>query len=402
MKELEHIKSTYKELKKIYFKTILFSVLLCNLLCIIILSFIHTKETEQEILQCAQSIAHIIESSDIIISNQLTTYTKEGYLIYLVDPKEQATVSLGNTKKNEIITTELSALIQSHNFDNESLICHQFHEHYYTYTTIIDNNYIVVLFPVQRMLSTIMQYLLLFAFFSVILIGSLYFLSNRVIYRTLLPVSESHKKQEAFIVNASHELRTPITVITNSVHAMKKSIEQQDTATFEKQYRFALSECHSASNLITTMLSLAKSTHGKTITQFPPVSPDDIVISCYERYLGILKQHDRNLEIDIPDEVLQVPVQADIVLQILSIFMDNAISHNNREQITLGYYTTPASIVFFVNCKGFVQENTANDDTIHLGLGMDIARQLSDLYNGTLQIDSTNGSNSHKVSFPIR
>ncbi len=107
------------------------------------------------------------------------------------------------------------------------------------------------------------------------------------------PLSKNHKQQTEFIASASHELRSPLTVILSSIQAMEK-------ASPEEQKHFASiikNEGNRMSRLIGDMLSIANAdNHSWRI--FPaPCELDTLLLDTFEKYERLMQEKKLRLHI---------------------------------------------------------------------------------------------------------
>lgn len=221
--------------------------------------------------------------------------------------------------------------------------------------------------------------------------------------KMIRPLSENHKQQTEFIAAASHELRSPLTVILSSIQAMEK-------ASPEEQKHFASiikNEGNRMSRLIGDMLSIANAdNHSWKI--FPaPCELDTLLLDTFEKYERLMQEKKLRLHISLPEETFPLcRCDGSRISQVLSVLLDNALSYVpagkdvflSLSQGKKHFYLTVADngpgipdkqkdSVF----RRFYRADNARNSKEHFGLGLCIAREIVQLHKGTLKITDTKG-----------
>lgn len=150
--------------------------------------------------------------------------------------------------KKEIIKTAVQTKEGHFEVDDFYFICHSEQKEDCFVIAVIDRSEYHSL-----LLNTGLQIALLYCL-SVALVALLAFLSSA---RLLYPVAESFKKQRDLIANASHELKTPLTVISTNLSVIKSepttSVEEN-----EKWIQSIDAQISRMQELIQNMLELSK------------------------------------------------------------------------------------------------------------------------------------------------
>ena len=232
---------------------------------------------------------------------------------------------------------------------------------------------------------------------TAIVIISWYFIG-----RSMKPVEEATQKQHEFIAAASHELRSPLAVIQAGFSAMSpQSHDRKIVETAEK-------ECRRMARLIDDMLLLASSDARTWQLQTEPLDMDTILIECCESFRPLAHDQAQELILDLPEDMLPV-VWGDRqrIEQILTILLDNALSYTPaQKQIRIHGSVKNNWLIIDVEDEGpgipdgdkerifdrFYRAEQSRNDKKHFGLGLSIARELTDLHSGRLEVrDSTCG-----------
>lgn len=250
--------------------------------------------------------------------------------------------------------------------------------------------------------SSIMKQRLLYLFLGVAGISVLYFINRYFVMRLLKPVEENNEKQTRFIASASHELRSPLTVIRANNSAI------QSVSTETRKFSDGIErECERMARLINDMLLLA-STDAKTWTlKKSSLETDTLLIETYEDFLVLCRQKGLRLNLEIPDyELPAINADRERLQQILSVLLDNAISYSPSDTvITIREYPSGSCLYIEVEDHGFgipdkykkqvfdrfCRIDPARNEKQHFGLGLSIAKELMHLHGGRITVRDTDG-----------
>lgn len=239
--------------------------------------------------------------------------------------------------------------------------------------------------------------------------------SRKLVDLSLSPAKETYKKQVEFIAAASHELRSPITVIRayNSALQLDHSQLNDCTAVIE-------SECKRVARLIEDMLVLASTDAKSWPIKKEQIDTDQLLLDTYELYQPLYKEKKAKLAISLPEEALP-PIHGDMyrLQQVLTILLDNALSYSNkgRTPILLRSYKKKHNLLIEVEDHGigipddqkpyifdrFYRSDKSRTDKTHFGLGLSIAKELILLHGGTLSLkDTKNGGCTFVIQLPVQ
>lgn len=221
--------------------------------------------------------------------------------------------------------------------------------------------------------------------------------------RLLRPIRESHEKQSAFIAAASHELRTPVSVILSSISALKCA-EPSEQPRF-----FATIESEGArmSHLINELLTLVRSDNQSWRFRMEDTEPDTLLLNVYEAYKPIADKEALQLSLQLPDEAFpSCHWDAERITQVLEILLSNAVSYSRKngsiilnlkfdhhefrfQVIDNGIGISPAAKAHIFD--RFYREDAARSGKGHFGLGLSIAKEIVSAHHGKILVDDTPG-----------
>ena len=138
-------------------------------------------------------------------------------------------------------------------------------------------------------------------------------------------IEDAYRKQNQFVSDASHELRTPISVI-NGYSSMLDRWGKRDPAILEESIQAIKSETHQMQALIEKLLFLARSDRNKIEMEIERVKLHELVEELYKETKMIAEEHQVIL-----DCIGESTVQGNnkLIKQMLRIFTENAIKFSD-------------------------------------------------------------------------
>lgn len=222
--------------------------------------------------------------------------------------------------------------------------------------------------------------------------------------RMIRPLQENKKKQMQFVASASHELRSPLTVILSNTAAVKNGVMPGDVQFLD----VIESEGNRMSRLISDMLQLAGADSHTWSIRPAPVELDTLLLQTWENFETVASAHGLRWEISLPETSVQPCVcDAERIRQLLCILIDNAFSYTpsgGRVQLALSQ-ENPKYFQITVSDNGpgipdeekaavferFRRLDKARRDKSHFGLGLCIAQEIAHLHRGRIILSDTPG-----------
>lgn len=224
-----------------------------------------------------------------------------------------------------------------------------------------------------------------------------------LIKKLLYPLEENRRKQTEFVAAASHELRSPLTVILTSIQALESSKEEERG----KFISVIKNEGDRMARLIGDMLSLANADNHSWSILNSPCELDTLILDTYEKYDPIFRQKGIHFSAKLPEEELEL-CQCDNsrINQVLGILLDNAVSYvpaYGTVCIELSEDEKAFQIIVSDNGPGipdkekeliferFYRVDLSRGGKQHFGLGLCIAKEIIVLHRGTITVKDTKG-----------
>lgn len=217
----------------------------------------------------------------------------------------------------------------------------------------------------------------------------------------------SIEKQKQFISDASHELRTPISVIQGYANLIDRW-GKSDTEILNESIDSIKTETEHMSNLINKLLFLARAEKNSVNIKGEKICLNSI----FEDIVKEVNLTKEEIDISISEnDELFVMADLDMLKQTIWIFLDNAIKYSNKEniKIKITLYKNENYAVFEIadNGIGIKEEDipyifdrfyrgdkSRSREIVGTGLGLSIAYRIIDGHNGKVCVESTFGEGS--------
>lgn len=255
---------------------------------------------------------------------------------------------------------------------------------------------------------------------SFIIIGSislivLLLISIYLTNKTITPIKDTFEKQKQFIADASHELKTPLTIIKTNTSLIlsnpEDSIKNQ-----EKWINYISSQTDRMSTLINEMLSLAKLDISENKLNLIPINISKIIESMVLMFDAVIYENEIDLESNITKDIF-INGDLESIKKLFSIIMDNAIKHTNKNgKITVSLLSDKNKIKMIIKNTGegipaehldkiferfYRVDSSRVRETGGYGLGLSIANSIVKQHKGKIYAQSKiNDYTSFIVEFP--
>lgn len=257
-----------------------------------------------------------------------------------------------------------------------------------------------------RLLNLLLKSLIIFGVGEILI----FLITKKITDWLIKPVEESFTKQKDFIANASHELKTPLSVIIASIDCI--TMDKKN----EKWLNNIKNESEKMTNLITRLLDLSKSENIKK-ENFQPHNISKIIEKRALVFESLAYEKNVTISTNIKSNVIFNCSATDID-ELLSIIIDNAISHSDKNSnIKINLYQDKANITIEVINKGeaiskeekdkiferfYRLDKSHNRESNRYGLGLSIAKNIVDTHNGTIKAFSDKGYTTFVINFKIK
>lgn len=217
-------------------------------------------------------------------------------------------------------------------------------------------------------------------------------------------LDDSFSRIREFTLNASHELKTPLTVMRGEIEIL---LADPDLSTADRDRLVSqMDEIQRLTQIVDGLSLLAKADSGQVALDFQPVPLDELVRDSFAD-AQILAQP-LNIEVTLPHcEDITLTGDRHRLRQLLLNLTSNAINYNQpggRVEMTLKRNGAGADIRIANTgpgipkeliprvCDRFFRGDVSHNDTVEgCGLGLSIAQWIVHAHHGTLDIQSEPG-----------
>lgn len=235
-----------------------------------------------------------------------------------------------------------------------------------------------------------------------------------LIQSLIRPLIKNHEQQVGFFSSASHELRSPLTVIMTSLPLLKNpSVTKR-----EASYALIEKECFRMKRLINDMFTLASLENGAISIHKESTFLTNLLIDCYEKFGILASQKQIRIDFVLPNTLVpEVNCDPERISQVFTILLDNAITYTPQGgAIRISVLSKANAVTISVSDSGsgipdedkenifrrFYRCDNSRTDKNHFGLGLSIAKEIIDLHSGTITVtDSILGGAEFTILLPL-
>ena len=228
------------------------------------------------------------------------------------------------------------------------------------------------------------------------------------------PVELVMTQQQQFVADASHELKTPLTVIlTNSELLQNPDYSPQDRQRFMDSIHTTAVQMR---QLVASLLDLARLDQGSHHRQYGTLELSGLAEECGMLFEPVYFEADRELVYEIEP---QISLKGDEVKlrQLIDILLDNACKYSEAgTQVTLQLQrqgtkhcllqvASRGQTLTSQQCrdifKRFYRVDTVRTGSGSYGLGLSIALQITREHRGKIWCEGKDGVNTFYVRLPV-
>lgn len=260
----------------------------------------------------------------------------------------------------------------------------------------------IVFLDVQTQVRSFHTLILTLCIFAACGLFAFFLISVYLAKWSVRPVEEAWDRQRQFIADASHELKTPLTVILANagiiLNHKKDTIESQ-----QKWILFVKDEAERMKKLVEDMLFLAKSDASKLPAIKSELNMSDLVWSASLPFESIAFEQGIVLESEIASDIKMLGNEKELK-QLIGIMLDNACKYasargavtirlDKTDKIHLSIHNTGGSITEEQQkhlFERFYRTDESRDRKAGgYGLGLAIAKSIIDHHHGKILVKSS-------------
>lgn len=216
----------------------------------------------------------------------------------------------------------------------------------------------------------------------------------------------SFLRQKEFVANASHELKTPITMLRLS---LEESLQDQGTPRVsQERYETQLKTLLRMGRLVKNLLDLSTLELSETLA-IEEFNLNELVDSVIEDFRPLIQQQNIQLSVQMDDSI-SVKADKDKIKRVMINLLENAIKYNQEGgEIQLKVYSKPQDDTINVSLfntgmgipaadcdRVFEQfyrvEKSRSSSLGGSGLGLTIVKRIVDMHGGEISLSSKPGN----------
>ncbi len=210
--------------------------------------------------------------------------------------------------------------------------------------------------------------------------------------------------KDEFLYTVTHELRTPLT----SIRALTEIVYDNPEMNEEQKLHYlgtVIRETERLSRLITKVLNLERYESGRQKLNMEPVDLNNLIIEVTDSFEVVIKEHRIQLKLRLPDSMILVQCDKELIRQVLINLISNAIKYVDDETgvIRIAVFPDISELQVMVedNGKGIQKELhdlifdkffQARNQTLKKpegsGLGLAISRKIIEMHGGKIWVES--------------
>ena len=226
------------------------------------------------------------------------------------------------------------------------------------------------------------------------------------------PVDKAWKQQQQFISDASHELKTPLTVIMANAELLENAASEENKLRYTENI---LTISRQMCRLLEQMLTLARSDNNTRQTPFAPTDLSRLTADAVLPFEPVFFEKALPLESSIAPDICVNGAEGQL-RQVVDILLDNAQKYaapGGKTWLTLRRVSRNRCILSVANegaaippahleklFTRFYRQDEARSRDGSFGLGLSIAESIVLAHKGKIRAGSEGGVNTFSVELP--
>lgn len=266
----------------------------------------------------------------------------------------------------------------------------------YYVTQAGEGRYLAIFLDCQKELHSIRTFALISLLVAVICVALVYILIWLFSKKAIEPTVKSVEKQKRFITDASHELKTPLTVIATSLKVLEMEVGRQ------KWIDKAQAQTEHMTRLVNDLVTLARLDEEKPPLRFVRFDISGVVAETAESFRDFAAAKGHPLEIDVAPG-LSCRGDEYAIRQLVSVLLDNAVKYaDSGGSIRFRLEAAPKGAVLRVSnpCAGldtteldklfdrfYRPDRSRSKQTGGFGVGLSIAQSIVEAHHGSIRAE---------------
>ena len=265
-----------------------------------------------------------------------------------------------------------------------------------------DSGKVIVLLDRTNEVSTMTRLLVILAGIFALSLVVLFLLSVLLSKWAVTPIEDAWNRQRVFFSNASHELKTPLAVISANLDVITSNPDET-VAEQGKWFGYIRSEANKMSRLINEMLYIAREERTDSKTVMAELDLSEAAEGACLAMEAVAFEKGKTLITDIEPNVT-VKGDKESLTRTINILIDNAVSHSSEHsEITVRLKKSRGKAKLTVENQGkpipkedlqrifdryYRTDASRSRDTGGFGLGLAIAKTVAEKHGGSITAES--------------
>ena len=227
------------------------------------------------------------------------------------------------------------------------------------------------------------------------------------------PIAESYEKQKRFITDAGHEIKTPLTIIGANLDLLESDLGENESLSDIRTQTKRLGV------LTGDLVYLSKMEESENTLKKIAFPVSDLIAEAAQQFGAVAQANHKEYRIGI-EPGLTMCGAPDAIRHLTTILLDNAMKYSpdggivtldvvsRKKDLTISVFNTTVSPVSNENLshlfdRFYRTDASRNSETGGHGIGLSIAKAITDAHGGKITAETVNGSDFRiTVSMPLQ
>ena len=236
--------------------------------------------------------------------------------------------------------------------------------------------------------------------------------------KNLEPIKTAFQQQKEFVADASHELRTPMTVLTMAADALSSDQESKYSDFAQRVVKDIKFETKKMNNLVENLLTLARGDSKAWKLDLSWFCLSDEIEQTLLSLNYLAETKGVHFSWQLPEQKIDIFADRRMLMQLITILVDNAVKYTDEgKSVFLSLKEEDQKAVIVIKDEGIgmtVEDQTRIFERFYrvdkvrtrtnggFGLGLPIAKLIVKKHHGNISVSSTlNVGSSFVVKLPL-